>query len=609
MKLTTDHRSNLQKYSPVPIGNGDLSALIDHQGIQSQRSYGSTMMVPGILRAGVRYDSSRHDLIPFGYFDQEFPGGENVAEWSQSLDPKSGLVETVCRYENGLTVETSVFCHLKKNVIAVRKKFSAETPYTFRHHFGKPRHIRRQADPESMTIRYEADELFHYRGGIMLKSSVPMERRADDSELALHGGIRQADFFLVFLTDDEKPEPSYDWDDLYASSCALWNEYWSESWISIPSEPVMKTYYASQYHLRISATRWSVPIGIFSTHWDGRFFGFDEFYVLASLLSSGHLDIARRILEFRYKGLPFAAARTACGKAERHQPAFYPWETLEDGSEGAPWGFWLDHVFHQGVVALSAYRYFQASRDLDFLREKGYPVIAACAEYFRRASVYPDGKGNLCIGSCADYEKLGSMVRNPFATSCAAISTFRIAADAANRLGEDEDLARQWLDCSEKLLRTLPNDGEKFLPYPDCRERSISAFASLFPYRIFPDSHPMQRATILDALANSGEYANQYKAGKYTTTWYAAIQAYSMTRFDKKKEARELLESTVTRSGCFAELFEVWEMGRLAWFSTAEGMFINAVNQLLLSAASAADGGWDDAHFRLMDETGRIVER
>ena len=67
MKITTNHlEAASRRYAPAALGNGDLSILLDYEGIQRQTESGYGKLLAGIRRAGFRYDTQRGELISFG---------------------------------------------------------------------------------------------------------------------------------------------------------------------------------------------------------------------------------------------------------------------------------------------------------------------------------------------------------------------------------------------------------------------------------------------------------------------------------------------------------------------------------------------------------------
>ena len=82
------------------------------------------------------------------------------------------------------------------------------------------------------------------------------------------------------------------YDALLAEQRAAWAAYWERSFVRLPEAALMRMYTTAQYHLRANATRWSFPVGLFNTHWAGRYFGWDEMFCYQALESSNRPDLA-----------------------------------------------------------------------------------------------------------------------------------------------------------------------------------------------------------------------------------------------------------------------------------------------------------------------------
>lgn len=89
---------------------------------------------------------------------------------------------------------------------------------------------------------------------------------------------------------------------------------------------------------------------------------------------------ARRLLEFRYKGL--AAARENA-EAYGYHGAKYPWEAGGDGSEQCPNWQYADFEIHVSAdIVYAIDNYYQVTGDLDFIAESGLAMTEAIAEFF-----------------------------------------------------------------------------------------------------------------------------------------------------------------------------------------------------------------------------------
>ncbi len=570
-------------YVPPALGNGQLSLMVDFEGNMPQQEYCG--MTPVIVRAGCRYDNASKQLIRFGYFEQLQPEAGTAADFRQTLDLEHGCCRCVCRYASGLEVSTVVFCHLERNIIAVRKTFSgAEAGQQFRFRYTFPKSPYLLITPgEPGRLNWQTGVR---TGFVQAESSALRPEFNGNGTVVFSGPFGETDFFLSF---DEVLQQGEDFDTLFGSHCAAWFRYWSDSRVEIPDGDLLKMYMTAQYHLRISSTPWSMPTGIFPTHWEGRYFGYDEFYTHGALLTSGHFDEAEKIVRFRAGTLPKAVRRACFMKLcpEENLAAHYPWETLEDGSEGGPEGFWLDRYVHMANIGFACWENWCFTKNRERLESELYPVIRACAEYIRRCGVYTDSVTGPYIGKCTDMERFGEMMERPYSTTCGAIAVFRAAAECAEILQRDDALRGQWKKLSEQLYCALPIENGRYVPYPGCRQHSIAMYHGLFPYGVIRPDDPKQTAAIQETEENFQEFAGQYFHGGSLSAWYAGVIATAEIRRGNTEKALSLLSRAAADStGCFYECFEVYERKKLPWFTTASGAVVRAVNELLLYASA-----------------------
>ena len=457
-----------RRYVPPPIGNGDLSLQIDYCGSMEPREY-SGHMTPVICRAGVRYDFGSRPLVRFGAFQCGPEGAGEAVDWEQSLDPCYGIVASTTTYADGRQLQASSFCLLDRNVVVLRRRLSGQGDFVFTYTL-KGRRMRATGMPGT-GIEYHIDGQSQYRGKIYIVADQPVTTAVEDRSgplgdcdvtWTIRSSAPEITLFMAF--DDCVPAQllALGYDGLLAEQHRLWDEYWEEGWVELPDKKLQEVYATSQYHLRINATRWSMPVGLFPTHWEGRYFGFDEMFMFRGLASSGHLSVARRVPEFRRSHLEAAQLRAHRYFGKTGGAAHFVWETVEvPGVEGSPPGFWLEHIFHMSTIACCANDYFRYTGDSDYLRQTGYPLLRACAEFFRVHAINEESSGRVYVGKCTDLERLGAARENAYMTSCGAINTLNAAADAADVLDEDKELAEEWRRLADGLRRYLPNDGEK----------------------------------------------------------------------------------------------------------------------------------------------------
>ena len=606
-----------RRYVPPPIGNGDLSLQIDYCGSMEPREY-SGHMTPVICRAGVRYDFGSRPLVRFGAFQCGPEGAGEAVDWEQSLDPCYGIVASTTTYADGRQQESTSFCLLDRNVVVLRRRLSGQGDFVFTYTL-KGRRMRATGMPGT-GIEYHIDGQSQYRGKIFIVADQPVTTAVEDRSgplgdcdvtWTIRSSAPEITLFMAF--DDCVPAQllALGYDGLLAEQHRLWDEYWEEGWVELPDKKLQEVYATSQYHLRINATRWSMPVGLFPTHWEGRYFGFDEMFMFRGLASSGHFGVARRVPEFRRSHLEAAQLRAHRYFGKTGGAAHFVWETVEvPGVEGAPPGFWLEHIFHMSTIACCANDFYRYTGDRDYLQQTGYPLLRACAEFFRVHAINEDASGRIYVGKCTDLERLGAARENAYMTSCGAINTLNAAADAAAVLAEDKELAGEWRRLADGLRRFLPNDGEKYIPYPGCPDKSVAVFSGIFPFPALPQDDPLQRRALDDFLAVAETAGNMYPVGTAVCAWYASWMAIVYARLGDGDAALALLSKAAAATGCFSEIFEIYETGHHPWFTTAEGSFVQAINELLVQdgrVGAAMPSSWDHVAFKLPGLNGKII--
>jgi hypothetical protein len=601
--LECNSESVTANYVPPPLGNGDLNLALDMEGIQRQKAWHTGL--PTIWWAGRRYnDLNGRPMIPFGHLGHAIPAPPTV--WSQRLSPQSASMETECVYEGGRRLRTEAFVHHGHPLIAMRKHF--EGAYGLTYALSRPgaegepparMRFAASENPHGVEIVYEIEGLSPRRGIISFFCDRPVKVEMTGHRFHLTAEGPQATFFLAFADAFDGDDPrersgalrrlalENGFGGLFATHAKAWADYWGESRVEIPGSREADVYAVSQYHLRISSTRWSIPAGGISNHWQGAYYAFDEFFPFMGLATSGHFTAAARIPAFRHQVL-----RKACLRSFQHwgeenavdYGARFHFMCDENGDECTPSGYWLEHIFQMANVALCAWELFRFRGDEESLREQGYPVIAKCAEFFRTQTLYELGGGRLIVGKCTDLERLGPARENAFMTTCGAIATFEAAASAAGVLGVDGEEAALWRELAKRLRAALPVEEGRYVPHPRCSKKSIAVFAGTFPYPVLPSDDPRQAAAITDFIASENEFGNMYPVGKSICAWYAAWKGLVFARLGRLEDARACARAIAEEANCFSEIFEVRDPPMCPWFCTGEGTYIQLVNECLVQS-------------------------
>lgn len=630
-------------YNPPILGNGDIALGVDREGTLNYERVGRDHPSACIFRAGRRL-LWQHDIRPpakllsFGSF--AFERGSEVTEWTQELKETDGLIETNCQYADGAQITSVCLVHPSRNLYAMQKQCrdaegTVSFRYTLKGYNDKTteaiEHLEILPMDNGARVRFRMHGQDMYTGEVMVWLDRDAEVVMDGDEVTFSTTLQAEDTVCLYiaLEDDlftEHPTAVNDavlewvrtvgFDGVRAETVQNWNAYFSECGVTTGDAVTDSAYRVALYHLRCYTTRWSIPVGVNDCSWDGKFFAFDEYYSFLGLLTAGRTELAKRVPAFRARVCLEKAIERASKHTDNVEQARFCWETSEYGEELSTPGFWYDHVFHMAVVALGAFEYYEFTQDRDFL-EECYRLIRSCAQFYTQTMLYTDQDGGVFVGKCSDLERLGASVQNAFMTSCGIIKTLECLVAAADVLGVDREYRDQCEKLSLKLRASLPRDGEKYLPYPDCQQRSIGVFAGKFPFNVLDAEDPYLLPAWEDFLANESAFGNMYKVGKRVSSWYACWKAEAYARIGNAAEAYMAQQQALLSLGAFHEMYEINEPGSVyrPWFTTAAGIYLSAVNEMLVQSDGeniyllpAYPQGKGDVAFRLPVKGGAVVD-
>ncbi len=214
---------------------------------------------------------------------------------------------------------------------------------------------------------------------------------------------------------------------------------WDELWKSdIQVEGDLKSQRGIRsaiYHLYSFArkgTAYSLsPMGLSGLGYNGHVFWDTELWMYPSLLAL-QPDIAKSLLEYRYERLG-AAKQNAF--AHGYDGAMYPWESAEDGSEDTPvWA--LTGPFQQHIsatVGWAFWKYYQVTKDKEWLRTRGYPVLKEVADFWS-SRVERNGAGNYEINNVIGANEWEENIDNNAFTNGMVKTVLEFSSQAAEAL-------------------------------------------------------------------------------------------------------------------------------------------------------------------------------
>ena len=215
-----------------------------------------------------------------------------------------------------------------------------------------------------------------------------------------------------------------------------WDSLWKSDITIDGDAQAQQDVHSMMYHLysfvREGTAYSPSPMGLSGLGYNGHVFWDTELWMYPALLVL-HPPLAKSMIEYRYQRLE-AAKRNAF--ANGFKGAMYPWESAETGVEETPvWA--LSGPFEHHItadVAIAAWNYYAVTQDKQWLREKGYPILSATADFWA-SRVERNGPGHYDIKNVVAADEWAENVDNNAFTNAAAKANLKYAVQAASILG------------------------------------------------------------------------------------------------------------------------------------------------------------------------------
>ena len=188
------------------------------------------------------------------------------------------------------------------------------------------------------------------------------------------------------------------------------------------------------------------PMGLSGLGYNGHIFWDSDLWMFPALLVL-HPEIAKSLVEYRYERLE-AAKQNAF--AHGYKGAMFPWESSDNGTEETPVGALSGPFEHHitACVGLAAWNYYCVTQDKEWLKEKGWPLISATADYWA-SRVERNGPGHYDINNVVAADEWAEGIDNDAFTNGAAKADLQCAALAAKVLGIKANA--DWADVAQNI--------------------------------------------------------------------------------------------------------------------------------------------------------------
>ena len=308
-----------------------------------------------------------------------------------------------------------------------------------------------------------------------------------------------------------------------------WDDLWQSDIMIEGDDQSQQDIHSMLYHL-YSFTREGTalspsPMGLSGLGYNGHVFWDTELWMFPALLVL-HPEIAKSMLEYRFKRLD-AAKRNAFSKG--FKGAMFPWESAETGVEETPvWALSGPFEHHiTACVGMAAWNYYCVTQDKVWLREKGWPILSATADFWA-SRVERNGPGKYEIKNVVAADEWAENIDNDAFTNAAAKTNLQDATEAAKVLGLNAD--PDWTTVANNIPILKMENGVTREHASYHGEGIKQADVNLLAY-------PLKQITDIDQIKKDIEYYESRVPNEGTPAMTQAIFTLLYARLGNKEKA------------------------------------------------------------------------
>ncbi|MDB5032720.1 glycoside hydrolase family 65 protein [Mucilaginibacter sp.] len=214
-----------------------------------------------------------------------------------------------------------------------------------------------------------------------------------------------------------------------------WADLWKSDIAIDGDKQVQQDIHSMLYHLysfsRAGTAYAPSPMGLSGLGYNGHVFWDSDLWMFPALLVL-HPEIARSLIDYRFNRLNEARQNAF---AHGYKGAMFPWESADTGVEETPvWALSGPFEHHiTACVALAAWQYYCVTGDKQWLREKGWPILSATADFWV-SRVEQNGPGHFDIKNVVAADEWAENIDNDAFTNAAAQVNLQNAVNTAKIL-------------------------------------------------------------------------------------------------------------------------------------------------------------------------------
>jgi trehalose/maltose hydrolase-like predicted phosphorylase len=299
----------------------------------------------------------------------------------------------------------------------------------------------------NLTVKVQKDKTYTFTKFVALSREDWGGDAKSDLSLALQARARGFDALL----DEHRAA----WRDLWRSDIAIDGDARAQTAVHSDLFYLLETSTAD--------TRWPMGACGLTPGYMGHAFWDSDSWIFPALLLL-QPERAKSLIMFRARTLPAAQARA---RAAGLEGAKYPWEAdPENGSEQIPH---FAHVLSEreihvnADIAIAQWQYWLATRDRDWLKQYGWPVIRNLADFWASRASWNADKQRYEITHVTSVAESYNDVPNDTFTNVSAQKVLKIAAQAAAIVAQRAD--PRWTKVAAKLYIPFSDNEQHHLDF------------------------------------------------------------------------------------------------------------------------------------------------
>ncbi len=273
-----------------------------------------------------------------------------------------------------------------------------------------------------------------------------------------------------------------------------WDSLWTSDIIIDGDAQSQQDVHSMLYHLYSftrEGTGYSLsPMGLSGLGYNGHVFWDADLWMFPALLVM-HPELAKNMVDYRFNRLDEAKHNAF---SHGYKGAMFPWESAETGVEETPvWA--LSGPFEHHItadVALAAWNYYCVTQDTNWLREKGWPILSASADFWA-SRVERNGPHHYDINNVVAADEWAENVDNNAFTNAAAITNLKAAVAAANILGLKADDDWNNVAMNIPILKFENGVTKEYASYKDTGIKQADVNLLAYPLKIITDTAQIRK--------------------------------------------------------------------------------------------------------------------